>query len=252
MPEIKTMAVAAFLLVIVIGGFFFWQSQSNTATNTPTISPKDVIVTKTTASPSNATHTASNVFTGLVTITADVENKGLENETFLVAMQVKEPNGDLMSLPNSTQTVEVVGGGSNSVVFEPMIPLNSKIGEFKVNIDINDSKQQNIRYYSTGFNCSFTTPIRYVFFVHEIEAGSRYGCWMTVDGHTYHSAGEAFYWYLGTNHTITFAPIIKGELPRLYYLSDTDTIYLNVTADGPTEYAANYFPYFTDQNLTVT
>jgi hypothetical protein len=240
MPEIKTIAVAVLLLVIVISGFVLWQNQSNTtptATPAPTISPKDVIVTTTTASPSNVTH-------GLVTITANVENKDLRSETFLVAMQIKEPNGDLMTLPNSTKTVEVVGNCSNSVVFEPMIPLNSKIGEFKVSIDVNDSKQQNIRYYSTDFNCSFTTPIKYVFFVHSIEAGCRSSCWMTVDGQTYHSAGEAFYWYLGTNHTVTFAPIIKSEIPRLYWVVDIETMHVNVTADAPTEYAVGYGPYF--------
>jgi hypothetical protein len=232
MPEKKTIAIAALLLVIVISGFVFWQNQT---VNTPTISPKDVIVTTTTASPSNVTH-------GLVTITADVENKGLQNETFLVAMQIKEPNGDLMTLPNSTKTVEVVGNGSGSVIFEPMIPLNSKIGEFKVSIDVNDSKQQNIRYYSTDFNCSFTTPIQYVFFVHDL-ASCRSSCWMKVDGQTYHSTGEAFYWYLGTNHTITFAHMIKSEIPRLYYVSDIETIFVTVTADGPTEYAVSYAPY---------
>jgi hypothetical protein len=205
--------VAAGAIVILQETGF--QLSSNSSTNpsltpAPTQTPPQFVVKTVTASPSNVTP-------GLVTVVAEIKNQGTQNQTVLVVMQIQEPNGDIMSIPNNTATLEIPIGNSKTAIFSPMIPLNSKIGKFNVDIDVYDSNHDT-KYYSTGFIYPFTTPIRFTvgFSVHPGITNYE----ITVDGTTYQKQALVFYWYLGTNHTISVPQIIMNTGPPFF---DPDT-----------------------------
>jgi hypothetical protein len=248
---VTALIVATGAIVIIQETIF--HSSSNQQTNpspTPTPAVEQFVVTTVTASPSNATP-------GLVTIVAEVRNDGKQNETVLVIMQIKEPNGTIMSIANNSSPLNIPTGESKTATFEPVIPLNVKIGQFNVDIDVYDM-QRGTKYYSTGFIYTFTTPIEFqIGFNGYLVDGDYY---MTIDGATYQFpriGSRVFYWYLGTKHTITVSNIIMNVIDpgsnvgsqfsdwsgSPYDIKGT-TLQLTVIANGTTHIVAIYGPYF--------
>jgi hypothetical protein len=240
-----------------IRSWFNCSEANPSPTPAPTEIPLQFVVTNVTASPSNSTP-------GLVTVVAQVKNQGIQNQTVLIVMQIQEPNGNIMSITNSNATLEIRSGGSNTTTFLPIIPLNVKIGKFNVDIDVYDLNQTT-EYYSTGFIYPFTTPIRYSF---TYPTGARQLCDIplfnmniTVDGTTYKSDDpKVFYWYLGTNHTVT-VPVIAlwTGMPGMessagvhfvryeyaeseHIVSEGNVLHISVTADTPTIIEIYYGP----------
>ena len=228
-------------------------SQNNPSpTPTPTETPEPFAVTMVNANPSNDTP-------GLVTVIAQVQNNRLESESVLVVMQIQEPNGSIMSIPNGTLTVEIAAGTSKTVTFQPVIPLNTKIGKFNVGIDVY-SLNQSVKYCSTGLIYPFTTPVKYNISFSTHADITNYE--MTVDGTTYKEQSMNFYWYLGTNHTISVPLIITNAGPPFFnpnvgwqfsewehmesenIVSKGSTLYVYVAADTPTySITPDYIPW---------
>lgn len=245
----KIIVVAVTVLIVVTGAFVIShltniQSPSSPPTNAsstpaPTETPEQFVVTTVTASPSNATP-------GLVTVITEVRNDGTQNETVLVIMQIQEPNGDIMSIANSSAPLEIPAGESRTTTFEPRIPLNVKIGKFNVNIDVYDLNQTT-KYYSTGFIYPFTTPIEFYIFLETRKAACAQPFYMVVDGKTYQTEDRHFYWYLGTTHTISVPKLLINPSSvygwQLYSPEDS-TFQLTVMANSTTRIPIIYIPYF--------
>jgi hypothetical protein len=257
----KIFALAIVLLIVTTGAIVIFQDQIQSSFNppinpsptpSPTETPRQFVVTTVTASPSNTTP-------GLVIVVAEVKNQGTQNQTVLVEMQIQEPNGNIMSIPNNSSTTEITADRSNTTTFSPVIPLNVKIGKFNVDIDVYDLNH-TIQYYSTGFIYSFSTPIH--FFVGFSVEPDITNYEFTVDGTTYYEQALPFYWYLGTNHTISVPEIITNAgypffspdtgwrfssweyIASNYITSKGNTVYVNVTADTPTyRILADYVRY---------
>lgn len=232
------------MLLIVSIGIIVISQERNQSSSSPPINPtpellKQFVVTTVTASPSNTTP-------GLVTVIAEVQNQGSQSEKGLVVMRIQEPNGNTMSIPNNSSTIEIPAGGFKTVTFLPMIPLNSKIGKFNVDIDVYDLNQTT-KYFSTGFIYPFTTPLDYhIWFWTEPDLPYYE---VTVDGTIYHEQDLDFYWYLGTNHTVSVPNEIGNYKLLRYQLYPGDSIVINgnildisVTATSCTAIRIEYVP----------
>jgi hypothetical protein len=249
LDKIAAILLVALLVIVFAASLSYYilnqpnQTHNNPSpTPTPTKTPAPIVVTKVTTSPSNDTP-------GLVTVSTQVQNNRLESDNLLVVMQIQEPNGSIMSIPNNTSTVEIAAGTVKTVTFLPMIPLNTKIGEFNVDIDVYNLNQ-TVKYCSTGFIYPFTTPIKYHISFSTRADITNYE--MTVDGITYKKQSMNFYWYLGTNHTISVPQIITNAGPPFFnpnvgwqfskwehmesenIVSKGNTLYVYVAADTPT------------------
>jgi hypothetical protein len=257
--------LAIVLLIVTTGAIVIFQDQIQSSFNppinpsptpSPTEAPREFVVTTVIASPSNITP-------GLVTVVAEVKNQGTQNQTVLVVMQIQEPNGNIMSIPNNSSVLQILGEASNATEFHPVIPINTKIGKFNVSIDVYDLNQTT-KYYSTGFIYPFTTPIKYDFVY---PTGARQLCDVplfnmniTVDGTSYGAGTNVFYWYPGTNHTIAVPPLAYWTgMPGMensagvhfvryeyadseYIVSDGTALYVSVTAYTPTIIEIYYGP----------
>jgi hypothetical protein len=139
----------------------------------------------------------------------------MENKTVLLILEIKQPDGSLMSIPDNQETLQVNQGSSNSTAFKVPIQLyyntgngpsqDYNVSKYLVNVDVY-STNQSIKYYTTGFSYSFTPPFDVYFFFQNDVAG--FHVYMTVDGVTYQSEVMHFYWCLGTNHTIAIPNIV--------------------------------------------
>ena len=234
---------------LVIAGIFIIyplinnSSSSDSPTNgssspNPSESPDSFVINSVTANPSNSTP-------GLVTVTGEITNNGAQNETVLVVMQIKEPNGDTMSIENNSLLLEITARETITAKFEPIIPLNVKIGIFNAQLEVYDINQ-TINYYSTGFIYPFTTPVRYHIYPDLGPKG--FDFMMTVDGKTYHE-GQVFYWYLGEIHTIIVPHIVMvndvyGWIFDGWGGPDGNVLELNVTTDHPTDIEISYGLYY--------
>ncbi len=141
----------------IFGQIDFQSPHKENTTPSPTPSPTDIptqfVVVTATASPSNDTP-------GKVNITAEIHNNGQQKEKVLVVLEIQEPNGNMMKIPDNTTKVEIAGGASELVTFLPMIQLNWKEGKFNAGIDLYNLGQTT-EYYSTGLIYPFTTPIAF-------------------------------------------------------------------------------------------
>lgn len=236
----KIIAVAIAFLTLSVSVIVILQEQTQSSSNPF----EQIIVTNVTATPSNTVH-------GLVTVVAVVQNKGLQNQKVLVVMKIQEPNGNIMSLPNSSSTLVIGGWNSKTAIFEPMIPLNSKIGKFNLDIDVYDLNQTT-KYYSTGFIYPFTTPIKFDFYIRYPALILNF--YMVIDGQRYDTEQASFYWYLGTKHTVTLPDDIKNpNYPKFLHplgwkLFDfgnmkVNTIQITVSSDSSTVYPIIYHEY---------
>jgi hypothetical protein len=205
-------ATAIFVLAIIGGvaeifGQINFQSPSEqnnapSPTSSPTGIPRQFVVATATASPSNDTP-------GQVNITAEIRNNGYQKEKVLVVLEIEEPNGNLMERTDNTTTLEIAGGATGSVTFLPMIPLNWKEGKFNAGIDIYNL-EQTTEYCSSGLIYPFTTPVAFVFMFSPWDDLPSYS--MTVDGVNYNKdLSYRFYWYLGTNHTVTVPQTMTND-----------------------------------------
>jgi hypothetical protein len=265
----KILAVAILLLTVATVAIVIFQEANRqspvnrpsnpSSTPTPTETPPQFVVTSVTASPSNTTH--PNGDNCLVTIVAEVENHEAHNDTVLVIMRIQEPNGNIMSLPDNSSTIEIHVGGSNTTTFRPVIPLNVKIGKFNVDIDVYDLNQTT-QYYSTGYIYPFTTPMRfYITYLTGARSHADAPPYdLTVDGVVYPES-SVFYWYLETNHTVSVPEIVLwdgfpgmnpdagvillgwvyDESPNI--VSDGNVLHVYVTKDTPTTIDVDYGHY---------
>jgi hypothetical protein len=237
---ILALALCFVMVFQLMQGFLYPNQPSTVLTSPSTPEPPRFVVRTVTASPSNSTP-------GLVNVTAEIQNNGDQKETVLVEMLIQEPNGETMSIPNSTSTLEISAHTFKEVTFQPMIPLNVKIGKFNVDIDIYDLNQTS-KLASTGFIYPFTTPIRFHFFLEYPHSMPNFS--ITVDGETYYDDWGSFYWYLGTNHTIQVpelvmnGPYVGWKFSQWGELRRENPLQLTVAANTSTMIPIIYDPYF--------